>query len=430
MTIRSLLLTATRWGFSSRRRMSLNRTILAGAGIAAGVTALIVVLGVMGGLQKGYIESILEISSFHLRIELPESSAESVAASLRDFSEIASVVSFKETHVLAIGPSGQTVTLNLRSFKKGTETDDPALAGALGLSAGEKLPDGDRLILGKEAAAALGAETGSEIELFSMTQSQAEGIVPIKAKISVGGFFRSGYYEFDSGMGFVSMPAPGALQEAFSAAAVTLGVKLKDRYEDYRVKKKIETLLPVESSGILSWRDYNRSFFGALRTEKSVMMLLVSLIFVVVGINIFHAMRRTIAVKMADIAVLKALGASNSDIRRIFSSDGILVGAGGAAAGTALGLVLLANINQLLDVAATIVRAGAGLLRSIGIFSSSGDYRLFSPSYFYIEAIPVSISLAELIFIAFTAVASTAIAALLASRRVSEAKPSEVFRNE
>ena len=132
---------------------------------------------------------------------------------------------------------------------------------------------------------------------------------------------------------------------------------MKDRYEDYRVKKKIETLLPVESNGILSWRDYNRSFFGALRTEKSVMMLLVSLIFVVVGINIFHAMRRTIAVKMADIAVLKALGASNSDIRRIFSGDGILVGAGGAAAGTALGLVLLANINQLLDVAATIVRA-------------------------------------------------------------------------
>ena len=430
MTIRSLLFTATRWGFSSRRRMSLNRTILAGAGIAAGVTALIVVLGVMGGLQKGYIESILEISSFHLRIEVAESSAESVAASLRGFSDIASVVSFKETHVLAVGPSGQTVTLNLRSFEKGTETDDPALAGALGLSAGEKLPAGDGLILGKEAAAALGAEAGSEIELFSMTQSQAEGIVPVKAKIPIGGFFRSGYYEFDSGMGFVSMPAPGALQEAFSMGAVTLGVKLKNRYEDYRVKKKIETLLPEETSGILSWRDYNRSFFGALRTEKSIMMLLVSLIFVVVGINIFHAMRRTIAVKMTDIAVLKALGASNSDIHRIFSGDGILVGVGGAAAGTVLGLVLIANINQLLDLAATIMRAGAGLFRSIGVFPSGGDYRLFSPSYFYIETIPVSISPAELIFIAFTAVASTAIAALLASRRVSEAKPSEVFRNE
>ncbi len=430
MTIRSLLFTATRWGFSSRRRMSLNRTILAGAGIAAGVTALIVVLGVMGGLQKGYIESILEISSFHLRIELAESAAESVAASLRGFSDIASVVSFKETHVLAVGPSGQTVTLNLRSFKKGTETDDPQLARALGLSIGEKLPDGDGLILGKEAAAALGAEAGSEIELFSMTQSQDEGIVPVKAKITVGGIFRSGYYEFDSGMGFVSMPAPGALQEAFPTGAVTLGVKLKNRYEDYRVKKKIETLLPAGSSGILTWRDYNRSFFGALRTEKSIMMLLVSLIFVVVGINIFHAMRRTIAVKMTDIAVLKALGASNSDIRRIFSGDGILVGVGGAAAGTALGLVLIANINQLLDLAATIMRAGAGLFRSTGVFSSGGDYRLFSPSYFYIEAIPVSISPAELIFIAFTAVASTAIAALLASKRVSEAKPSEVFRNE
>jgi len=231
-------------------------------------------------------------------------------------------------------------------------------------------------------------------------------------------------------MGFVAMPAPGKLQGAFATANPTIGIKLKNRYEDYRIKKKIETIVPPESSAILSWRDYNRSFFGALRTEKSIMMLLVSLIFVVVAINIFHAMRRTIAAKMADIAVLKALGASNSDVRRIFAADGILIGTAGAVAGTSLGLLLIGNINMVLNFAASFMRSLASLLQGMGITSSGGDYRLFSPAYFYIDAIPVSISSGELLFIAFTAIASTGIAATLASRRVSEAKPSEVFRNE
>jgi len=430
MTLKSLLFTATRWGFSSRRRMSMSRAILASAGIAAGVTALIAVIGVMGGLQKGYIDSILEISSFHLRTEVSDSLAATTISSLRQIPGIESVVSFKETHVLASGPSGRTMTLYLRSFGQGTEKDDPALAKALGLSGKEKIPDGDTLLLGKEAASALGAETGTEIELFGMTQSPDEGVIPITARIVVGGLFKSGYYEFDSSMGFVSMPAPGVLQQVFASTNPTLGIKLKNRFEDYRITKNIEALLPQESGKILSWRDYNRSFFGALRTEKSIMMLLVSLIFVVVGINIFHAMRRTIAAKMTDIAVLKALGASNSDVRRIFTTDGILIGTAGATAGTALGLILIGNVNQVLNFASFLMRTVAGLFQKIGIIASSGDYRLFSPAYFYIDAIPVSITSGELLFIAFTAIASTAVAALFASRRVSEAKPSEVFRNE
>lgn len=410
--------------------MSLRRALLAAAGIAAGVTALIVVLGVMGGLQKGYIDSILEISSFHLRVDVPESFIGAPLDQLRSIPGVESAVAFKETHVLAMGPSGKALTLNLRAFEEGTSRLDPSLAKALGLSSRDELPEKGRMILGKEAAAALGASEGTSIELFGITKSADEGILPLKRFMPLGMTFASGYYEFDSSMGFISLETSEGREGLFSSSRPTIGIKLKNRYQDYRIAREIQSMLPGEAGAILSWREFNRSFFGALRTEKTIMMILISLIFVVVGINIFHAMRRSIAAKMSDIAVLKACGASDADIRTIFVLDGVFIGISGALVGSALGLLLMANINGILDLAAFLLRSFYSLVSALGLSSPKGDFRLFSPAYFYIEAIPVSISFAELFYIAVVAIASTAIAALLAGRRVSAAKPSEVLRHE
>lgn len=429
MTAQSLLFAAFRWGFSSRRRMSLSAMILASAGIAAGVTALIVVLGVMGGLQQGYIDSILEVSSFHLRVTLEKDCPPETLQAIRSLPGVSSALPFREAHLLATGPSGSTLTLNVRALPMGSEFYDPSLVAALGFPKESPLPRRNALILGKEAAAYLGVDPGAEVEILGMSQNAEEGVVPVKARMRTGPSFSSGYYEFDSGLGFVDLEADSPLKGAFSSAAPTIGIKLKDRFADYRAAAAIVKLLPAGAE-ILSWRDYNRSFFGALRTEKTMMMLLISLIFIVVGINIFHAMRRVIASKMADIAVLKACGATDRDIRLIFVAEGLTVGLAGAAIGAALGLVLCANINAILETLAGAMRTMAAGLASLGLGSGAGDYRLFSPSYFYIDKIPVSISTPELLFITATAVASTVLAAFSAASKVSEAKPSEVFRNE
>lgn len=430
MTRRALFFAASRWAFSGRRKMSLSRTILAAAGIAAGVTALIVVTGVMGGLQQGYIDAILNVSSFHLRVEVPESYAASSLDALRALPGVASVVAFKETHVLAQGLSGQAQSLNLRAFQKGSEVYDKGLIQALGLAPGSLLPPERSILLGANCALSLGAGLGEEIELFGMTQSPDEGLKPLRRKIGVGGLFNSGYYEFDSSMGFVSLEAAEGLAEFFPSSLPFLGIKLENRYADYRMAETIRKLLPAGAGAIVSWRDYNRSFFGALRTEKTIMTLLISLIFVVVGINIFHAMRRAIAAKMPDIALLKACGASDADIRSIFALGGLAIGLMGAAAGTAAGLVLSANVNAILDAAAAALRFFASLLSSLGLAAPGGDFRLFSPSYFYIDKIPVSLPAADILFIALTAAVSAALAAAAAARRVSAARPAEVFRNE
>ncbi|MDD3981823.1 MAG: FtsX-like permease family protein [Spirochaetia bacterium] len=430
MTLESRLFAAARWGFSGKRRMSLRRAGLAAAGIAAGVAALIIVIGVMGGLQKGYIDSILEISSFHLRASSTGPVSDSTMEALRSLKGVSSALRFKETQVLAIGPSGATVSLALRAFEPGSEGYDPGLAAALGLGKGKRLPEVQGLSLGKEAAASLGADPGSEIRLFGMKQTDEEGVVPISLNLGVASFFTSGYYEFDSTMGFLSFEQAEAFDQLFDSSEWIVGIKLDRRFDVHRMESAVAAMLPEGGWTLVSWREYNRSFFGALRTEKTVMLLLVSLIFVVVGINIFHAMRRNIAGKMADIAVIKSFGASDADVRSIFLLDGLSIGISGALVGAALGLLAAYNINPIVEGLAAASRALASLAYKIGLSGPGGDYRLFSPAHYYIDRIPVSISAGELAFIAILAIASTGIAAFAAARRVSEASPSEVFRNE
>lgn len=449
MTLRSLIFTARRWGFSAKRRASQSRALLASLGIAVGVMALIVVMGVMGGLQNSYINSILEVSSFHVRVELPrtqtaEAESGELLARLRSTPGIASAVIFKECQAIAMGPSAKPVALTLRSMPTGSQNADPALVRALGLRPGVEFPVSGSLILGKEAASQLGISAGAQasaaeaapqpsaarVELMGVSQTEDEGVTSFAGNIPAGPTFTSGYYDFDAGMGFLSMPAPPEMEKAFAASPAVIGIKLTNRFDDYAMGEQIKKMMPGSGYSVTTWRDYNRGFFGALRTEKTIMLLLVSLIFLVVAINVYHSLRRTIAMKHTDIAALKALGASNGDIRRIFAQEGFSIGLAGALAGTAAGLLVASNLNAILDAFAAFLRAAGRFLALLGLGNGGGDYRLFSPAYFYIDKIPVDISLGEMLFIACLAVASTGISATLASRRVSEAIPFEVLRNE
>jgi lipoprotein-releasing system permease protein len=409
--------------------MSSRRVFLASLGIAAGVTALIVVLGVMGGLQNGYIESILQISSFHGRVVVPVDKAAQTADSIQSLPGVASVVVFSEIHVVAIGPSGQTMTILLRGMEKDTQKKDPSMVKALGLSDKSAFPAPGKIIIGKEAATMLGLGPNSSLKLFGVRQTELEGALPIEISAPFGQAFTSGYYEFDVSMGFMTLDTPES-ETMFPSETRILGIKFLDRYSDFRLQRSIEEVLPPGLSDYSSWRVYNRSFFGALRTEKTIMMILISLIFLVVGINIFHAMRRTIAAKKGDIAVLKSCGARDIDIQRIFILDGFSIGLLGVFLGIGAGLGISLNINFLANGFAAGLRFAAQLFSSLGIGGGDAEYRLFSPLHYYLNAIPVSLSAGEIGFIALMAILSTTASALLASKRVSEARPSEVFRNE
>lgn len=402
---------------------------MASMGIAAGVAALIVVVSIMGGLQQGYIDAILEISSFHIRVVLPPG-MDPLAASekIKSIESVASVIPFQETTMLAHGSSRKTANLQVRVLPDDAAERDPTMVKALSFKNNINSLSKKEIYLGSEAAFLLGIGQGDKLELLNIISDEQSGIVPFSATIDVGPMFHSGYYEFDSGLALVS--ATSILASSMRGKPWVLGIKLHKKFQDFEAKNQIQALLNSESSSIQTWREYNRSFFGALQTEKTVMMLLVGVIFLVVGMNIFHSMRRTIAAKMQDIAVMKSFGVSSQELKNIFIIDGFGIGVLGAIAGYGSGMLLSKNINEIIRFFLGLAASFAVIFQNLGFKFSTYTYQRLTSSYFYLDKIPVSITGIELVFIITAAVASSVIAAVLASHRTALARPSEVFRNE
>lgn len=424
-----LLYVALRWGYSSRKKASARRSMLASAGIAAGVAALIAVVSIMGGLQKGYIDAILEISSFHVRVVLsPDTDPIIASEKIKNVGGIVSVLPFQETTMLAAGPGRKTATMLIRALPDDAAERDPSMMQALNFKTIETSLSDTRIFMGSEAAFQLGIGEGDSLELLNIVSDDQSGILPFSTAMQAGPMFRSGYYEFDSGMAFIS--SKSFLAASMKGKPWVLGIKLNQKYRDFQAKNQIAAILGSDIVSIQTWREYNRSFFGALRTEKTVMMLLVGVIFLVVGMNIFHSMRRTIASKMQDIAVMKSFGVLGGELNSIFIMEGLEIGIFGALAGFAAGMILSSNINEIIRFFLNLAASLAAVFQSLGLKISQYTYQRLTTSYFYLDKIPVSITSFEIFFIIASAIASSVFAAFLASRKTALARPSEVFRNE
>ncbi len=431
---------AARWFAATRASGGSAGSYLAAAGIAVGVAALIVILGVMNGFQLGYIESILEVSSFHLRFEEERSGGPDldVARRLASVPGVRSVLPFHETQVLIASRSGRSLPLRLSVLPEDAAMRDPGMFRSLSPSSAN-FPPRSGLLIGVELARYLGLGLGDEVDVVAVIQSASEGVETRSCRLTIAGTFRSGYYDFDFGLGFVSEDAVAELFPREETRRYVYGIKLSDRYRDSELAVRLGAVLTEarrvglarqgDAAHFESWREYNRAFFGALRTEKTLMILLVGLIFVVVGVNIHHAMRRTVAERMEDIALLKAVGAGSSEIRRVFVLDGLAVGGGGAFVGLVVGLLIAVNVNEVFGIVEALVNGASQLWARIA-GSADTQFRVFSPEYFYLMEVPVRVLFPETLFVVAAAAASAALAAGSAAARVSALEPAEVLRYE
>ena len=408
--------------------------LLASLGIAVGTAALIVVLGVMNGFQSGFIDSILEVDSHHIRISFAEtdtgrSEAELLAARLRADTRVEAALPFEDYETVALGTAGRAHPVRVKALPVNAGELDPELPVRLSLSKNGPFPDAGAggIVLGAELARQLDVFPGDEIGLLSVAASVSEGVKASTVRLRLADVFRSGYYAFDYGLGFMTFETA----EAFGGQQnLVLGVKLKDRFDDERFARRLAAVYGINEDRIVTWREYNRSFFGALRMEKTAMMLLVGLIFFVVAVNIFHSMRRTVYERMEDIAVLKALGGSARTVRNVFILDGLVTGLLGAACGLVAGLAVTVNVNEVFSAVEALVNALSRIWHAAAYTADSAGFQVFSPSYFYLVRIPTRVVFGEVLFIFSSGAVSAAAAAWAASRRVLMFRPAEVLRNE
>jgi lipoprotein-releasing system permease protein len=414
--------------------------VLSILGIAVGVLALTVIISVMNGFQQGFIESILEISSYYVRLTPPASEAagpevsglkafgpeaagpEALIEKIRALPSVRSAVPFRELQVLLRGDYGQQAAV-IRGLDSAAAEEDPGMAEKLVFEEGFfDLEAEDSILLGRELAARLRLELGDRVELISVGGSGALAAgaeLPEESFFTLRGIFRSGFYEYDLGWGFINFDRAGKLE----GEDYVLGIKLTDRWQDKKAAVAIAALGPPGAE-IKTWRDFNRAFFGALRTEKLFMFVLVGLIFIVVGLNIYQAQRRVVLERREEIGLLRAVGAGEKAVRLVFVWDGFIIGLAGAGSGMILGLLISYNIAAFFTLLENAVN---GIL---SLFQQGGDFAVFSPAVFYIKEIEARVIPREVLLIFLFGLCSALGAAWFASGRVSRIRPAEVLRYE
>lgn len=410
----------------------LGPSVLAVAGISIGVMALVSVLGVMNGFQLGFIEDIININSFHIRVYSDQIEIKNeILDTLIKTDGVKSVLPFIDIQTLVKGEFSDYEAVNVRAVPGNIRDYDPVMADQLNIIDGElEIKGNNSILLGQQLAARLGVGVNGNISLVSMEGSNFRTLTPSDRVFSVSGIFKSGYYNFDRSMGFTLISNSGML--ASGKENLIYGIKLIDQYKDRAISSAIKEKLG-DNYDVVSWRDFNSSFFGALRTEKTAMMLVIGLIFIVVGVNIKHSLERSVVERKEEIGILMSLGATSSSIRTIFIIEGLIIGMSGGFLGLIFGFLITSNINSIfrvVEIVMEMIVVFFGFIISPFATSNLEAVSMFSAANFYITEVPVRIIYSEIVFVFLFAVLSSTWAAYSASKKVSLYRPSEVLRYE
>ena len=421
---RWILFVAGRFGSVDAKGKAAGTGVTSVLGIAFGVAALIVVLSVMNGLQEGYITSIMEISSSHARARAAPSDLERIAS----IEGVAALYPIAENQALAAGRRGRQTSALVRSVPANILQLDKGLASALEIAAGEfDISEPYTAVIGYELARRLGVATGETFSLLAVSGSRETDLFPQNGELLVKGAFHSGYYEIDSTFVFVS-EATGKEIFGGDGGKTLAAVKLRDPYRDVDFILKAKEAVP--DCEIESWRSYNRVFFGALKVEKNALFLVSFLIFIVVTVNIYNSMRRSVYERREDICVLSVSGALPAEIRRVFLANGLSLGFAGSVLGLLCGLCISARIEDVFSLAERAVTAFSIFIASLLGFDEPQAFRLFDPQYFYMDGLKANVVFHEVLLVFVFGIFSSAAAAWLASKKVASLKPQEILRYE
>jgi lipoprotein-releasing system permease protein len=325
-------------------------TFLAVAGVMVGVMALVVVIAVMSGAENQFRKQILGLEPHILIMNYKGSydNDESLTASLKD-----------NPHIKGISPIlfGQAMIRTSHSFSgvmvRGItpENGSPLVKGftpeqleeALGLhqTAGleKKAKTGvlPGIILGKELANAIGVIKGDALILMSSKSFISPiGQIPAMKRFVVKGTFESGMSEYDGMLAYVHLNQAQQLVSSRDKISA-IGIWVDDVFNVKQIRKDYFNFIEYPFY-VRDWMEINQSLFSALKLEKTAMFIILTLIILVAAFNIASALIMMVMEKSKDIAVLKAMGATHTIIRRIFIIKGMIIGIFGTLLGTLFGV--------------------------------------------------------------------------------------------
>nr|ADB12524.1 permease protein LolE [uncultured bacterium 9F08] len=383
-------------------------------GIALGVTALITVLSVMNGFETELRQRILGMTS-HATI----SGYGQPLTRWQGLSDIA------DTHPEVLGSApyiqkegmlvhGQEVNGSIlrgilpQQEPKVSSVGEDMLHGSLDdLQAGEF-----RIILGVDLARILGVMPGDKVTLVTPSANVTPaGVMPRMKRFTVSGIFEVGMYEYDSAMALIHLDDARRLFR-MDDAVTGLRLKLDDMFRAPLVSRELAERLPGIYQ-VRDWTQYHANFFRAIKTEKTVMFVILLLIVAVAAFNIVSTLVMVVTDKTTDIAILRTLGATPRSILGIFMVQGTVIGFIGTVLGLAGGVALALNVE-------TIVPAIEQLL----------GQKFLPADVYYISDLPSELHWDDVAKITAVSFLISVVATIYPALRASRTQPAESLRYE
>ncbi|MGB7478814.1 MAG: lipoprotein-releasing ABC transporter permease subunit [Burkholderiaceae bacterium] len=388
-------------------------SLISMVGIALGVAALIVVLSVMNGFQKEVRDRMLSVLA-HIEVF-------DVSGAMPDWQKTAQEA-FRNPEVKGAAPyvaaqammtHGETVRgVIVRGVLPAEEPKVSDVASQVTQGSFDALTPGSfNIVLGAELARGLQVGVGDKVTLIApQGQVTPAGVLPRLKQFTVAGIFEAGHYEFDSTLAFMQIEDA---EKMFRLAAPSgLRLRIADMLQAPQVALELSKTLDGNLL-IRDWSQQNRNWFAAVKTEKRMMFIILTLIIAVAAFNLVSTLVMTVTDKQADIAILRTLGASPGSIMKIFMIQGALVGLIGTAIGVALGVLVASNIDVIVPF----------IERLFGIQFLPRDIYLIS-------ALPSDLRWPDVGTIGGVAVVLAFLATLYPSWSAARVKPAEALRYE
>ncbi|MEW6013174.1 MAG: ABC transporter permease [Elusimicrobiota bacterium] len=375
-------------------------TLIAVAGIAISVAAILVTLGVINGFQSEIKKKILDSQS-HIVIygEMNKNELSRLDTLLYSFKEIEAKSVFIISQGILI-----TQTRSLGTVIKGIEGENEFKVTNIekSLRYGKWDLKNQGIVLGEELAKNLGVFIDDEVVLVSPKfDSGTLGIIPKMRKFKIKGIINTGYYEYDSSFAFIDI---NEARSFFNPDILSNGIsiKLKDINLTQSVYFKLRKEIPFYFS-IKTYSDINKNLFSALKLEKFVMTLILSLIILIATFSISSNLFMITVQKTKEIGILRAMGASKNKIKKIFMICGIYISGIGIGIGMIIGFIILEIVKRY-----KIVELPSDI--------------------YYITKVPVEVSAKDVLLIITISIVLTLISSQIPANKASNVDPGEAIR--
>ncbi len=378
-------------------------------GISLGVAVLIIVMSVMNGFRSELINKIVGFNS-HIIIQSNNIKNDLKLANSKIINPlIENIVQTNNGEVVLINKNF-TKGLSLRGYES-SDFNKLKIFKQINFNQNKNIFENKNIAIGKELSFDLNLDIGDSVLLMSpVGEETIIGNLPKQEKFIITFIFESGLMEFDQNVAFININALENLMN-FNRSNRNIEIYLKNPTDIDKAKNKFQKIF--KDNFIYTWADLNRSLFSALKVERNVMFIILSLIIIVAAFNIISGLTILVKNKTKEIAILKSIGVINKSITKIFFLIGFYIGLTSTAVGILIGVLFslyIENIRTFLSQ----------------IFNIS----LFPEEIYFLSKMPSEINIKSIILISICSILATTIVSIFPAMKASKLDPIKALKYE